>query len=149
MIHEGHEVTREDARILISTDAGGEGLNLQFCHVVIDHDIPWNPIRLEQRIGRSGRSGLAHAVRTVNFVFEGSVGHRVREVLEQKAAVIFEEFGIDKTVEAIRLPQVRNYRLNLLGQEERNFQEQLDQKAHAYPGIMPPLVIRVEGGGHD
>jgi len=86
-----------EARILISTDAGGEGLNLQFCHVVINYDIPWNPMKLEQRIGRVDRIGQAHAVRAVNFVFEGSVEHRVREVLEQKLAIIFEEFGIDKT----------------------------------------------------
>jgi len=91
------EAFAKDVRILISTDAGGEGLNLQFCHVVINYDIPWNPMRLEQRIGRVDRIGQAHVVRAVNFVFEDSVEHRVREVLEQKLAVIFEEFGIDKT----------------------------------------------------
>jgi len=91
------EAFAKDTRILISTDAGGEGLNLQFCHVVINYDIPWNPMRLEQRIGRVDRIGQAHKVRAVNFVFEGSVEHRVREVLEQKLAIIFEEFGIDKT----------------------------------------------------
>ncbi len=87
----------KDARILISTDAGGEGLNLQFCHVVINYDIPWNPMRLEQRIGRVDRIGQTHVVRAVNFIFEDSVEHRVREVLEEKLAIIFEEFGIDKT----------------------------------------------------
>ena len=86
-----------EARILISTDAGGEGLNLQFCHVVINYDIPWNPMRIEQRIGRVDRIGQNHVVRAINFVFENSVEHRVREVLEEKLAVIFEEFGIDKT----------------------------------------------------
>ncbi len=91
------ETFANDARILISTDAGGEGLNLQFCHVVVNYDIPWNPMRLEQRIGRVDRIGQAHTVRAINFVFEDSVEHRVREVLEQKLAVIFEEFGIDKT----------------------------------------------------
>jgi hypothetical protein len=91
------EAFAKEARILISTEAGGEGLNLQFCHVVINYDIPWNPMRLEQRIGRVDRIGQTHAVRAVNFVFEDSVEHRVREVLEQKLAVIFEEFGIDKT----------------------------------------------------
>jgi superfamily II DNA or RNA helicase len=91
------EAFAKDARILISTDAGGEGLNLQFCHVVINYDIPWNPMRLEQRIGRVDRIGQTHTVRAINFVFEDSVEHRVREVLEQKLAVIFEEFGIDKT----------------------------------------------------
>ena len=86
-----------DARILISTDAGGEGLNLQFCHVVINYDIPWNPMRLEQRIGRVDRIGQTHPVRAINFVLEDSVEHRVLEVLEEKLAVILEEFGIDKT----------------------------------------------------
>jgi len=87
----------ENARVLISTDAGGEGLNLQFCHVVINYDIPWNPMRLEQRIGRVDRIGQDHVVRAVNFVFDSSVEHRVREVLEEKLAVILDEFGIDKT----------------------------------------------------
>ena len=87
----------KDARILISTDAGGEGLNLQFCHVVINYDIPWNPMRLEQRIGRVDRIGQTHTVRAINFVLEDSVEHRVREVLEEKLAIILEELGIDKT----------------------------------------------------
>ena len=84
-------------RALVSTDAGGEGLNLQFAHVVINYDIPWNPMRLEQRIGRVDRIGQSKTVRAINFVFEDSVEFRVREVLEQKLSVIFEEFGIDKT----------------------------------------------------
>jgi superfamily II DNA or RNA helicase len=91
------EAFSKDTRILISTEAGGEGLNLQFCHAVINYDIPWNPMRLEQRIGRVDRIGQARAVRAVNLVFEGSVEHRVREVLEQKLAIISEEFGVDKT----------------------------------------------------
>jgi superfamily II DNA or RNA helicase len=88
---------RRSARVLVSTDAGGEGLNLQFCHVVINYDIPWNPMRLEQRIGRVDRIGQPKKVQAINFVFEESVEFRVREVLEQKLAVIFHEFGIDKT----------------------------------------------------
>ena len=84
-------------RVLVSTDAGGEGLNLQFAHVIINYDIPWNPMRLEQRIGRVDRIGQPKTVRAVNLIFEDSVEFRVREVLEQKLAVIFEEFGIDKT----------------------------------------------------
>ncbi|WP_291320645.1 helicase-related protein, partial [Desulfonatronospira sp.] len=85
------------ARIMVSTDAGGEGLNLQFCHVVINYDIPWNPMRLEQRIGRVDRIGQKKTVRALNFVFENSVEHRVREVLEEKLSVIFQDLGIDKT----------------------------------------------------
>ena len=85
-----------DARILISTDAGGEGLNLQFCHVIVNFDMPWNPMRLEQRIGRVDRIGQPHVVRAFNFVLDNTVEHRVREVLEDKLTVIAEEFGVDK-----------------------------------------------------
>jgi superfamily II DNA or RNA helicase len=88
---------RRSARVLVSTDAGGEGLNLQFCHVIINYDLTWNPMRLEQRIGRVDRIGQSKTVQAINFVFEDSVEFRVREVLEKKLAVIFEEFGIDKT----------------------------------------------------
>jgi hypothetical protein len=91
----------KEARILVSTDAGGEGLNLQFCHVVVNYDIPWNPMRLEQRIGRVDRIGQDCVVRAVNFLFEDSVEFRVREVLEQKLSVILKEFGVDKTSDVL------------------------------------------------
>lgn len=84
-------------QFLISTDAGGEGLNLQFCHVVINYDLPWNPMRLEQRIGRVDRIGQNLPVRAFNLAFENSVEFRVREVLEEKLAIIYREFGVDKT----------------------------------------------------
>lgn len=91
----------EGARIMISTDAGGEGLNLQFCHIVINFDLGWRPMALEQRIGRVDRIGQKHVVKALNFVLEDSVEYRVREVLEAKLAIIFEEFGIDKTSDVL------------------------------------------------
>jgi hypothetical protein len=91
------ETFARQARVLISTDAGGEGLNLQFCHVVVNYDIPWNPMRLEQRIGRVDRIGQPHIVRALNFVLEETVEYRVRDVLEAKLAIILDEFGVDKT----------------------------------------------------
>ena len=87
---------REKAQILISTDAGGEGLNLQFCHVVVNFDLPWNPMKLEQRIGRVDRIGQDKVVRAINFALDGTVELRVREVLEEKLATILAEFGVDK-----------------------------------------------------
>ena len=86
----------QDIRVLISTDAGGEGLNLQFCHIIINFDMPWNPMRLEQRIGRVDRIGQHHVVRAINFVLEDTVEHRVRQVLEEKLELIAKEFGVDK-----------------------------------------------------
>ncbi|MEG6296326.1 helicase-related protein [Enterobacter hormaechei] len=90
-----------DTRILISTDAGGEGLNLQFCHVIVNYDMPWNPMRMEQRIGRVDRIGQQHIVRALNFVLEDTVEHRVREVLEAKLQIILDEFGVDKTSDVL------------------------------------------------
>jgi ERCC4-related helicase len=91
----------EDSRVLVSTDAGGEGLNLQFCHIVVNFDLPWNPMRIEQRIGRVDRIGQQAVVRAINFVFEDTVEFRVREVLENKLAVILDEFGVDKTSDVL------------------------------------------------
>ena len=48
---------KNNAQVLIATEAGGEGINLQFCHHIINFDLPWNPMRLEQRIGRIHRLG--------------------------------------------------------------------------------------------
>ncbi|MBI1186279.1 MAG: helicase [Alphaproteobacteria bacterium] len=90
-----------DVRILVSTDAGGEGLNLQFCHVIVNFDMPWNPMRVEQRIGRVDRIGQPHLVRAINLVLGDTVEHRVREVLEAKLAVIAEEFGVDKAADVM------------------------------------------------
>ncbi|WP_222436134.1 DEAD/DEAH box helicase [Rubripirellula reticaptiva] len=87
----------KEARILVSTDAGGEGLNLQFAHVVINYDLPWNPMRIEQRIGRVDRIGQKHVVKAFNLIFADSVELRVHEVLEAKLKTIHAEFGVDKT----------------------------------------------------
>ena len=91
----------QDRRFMISTDAGGEGLNLQFCHVVVNYDLPWNPMKIEQRIGRVDRIGQAHVVRAINFALDDTVELRVREVLEEKLARILEEFGVDKLADVL------------------------------------------------
>jgi len=87
---------REQTDILISTDAGGEGLNLQFCNCVINYDLPWNPMKIEQRIGRVDRIGQQKDVEIFNFILGDTVENRVRNVLEEKLNIILEEVGIDK-----------------------------------------------------
>lgn len=91
----------EQARILVSTDAGGEGLNMQFAHIIINYDLPWNPMRVEQRIGRVDRIGQKLPVKAYNLIFEESAELRVREVLEEKLATILDEFGVDKTQDVL------------------------------------------------
>jgi SNF2 family DNA or RNA helicase len=73
-----------ESQFMVSTDAGGEGINLQFCHVMINYDLPWNPARLEQRIGRLDRIGQKHNVLVFNLHVADTVEQRVREVLETK-----------------------------------------------------------------
>ena len=90
-----------DAQVLVSTDAGGEGLNLQFCHVVVNFDLPWNPMKLEQRIGRVDRIGQKFIVRALNFALDDTVELRVRDVLEEKLQRILEEFGVDKLADVL------------------------------------------------
>ena len=84
--HPAQQAFSGDVRVLISTDAGGEGLNLQFCHVIVNFDMPWNPMRIEQRIGPWDRIRQKHVVRAINFVLEDTVEHRVRQVLERSSS---------------------------------------------------------------
>ena len=87
---------REHSNIFISTDAGGEGLNLQFANIIINYDLPWNPMKIEQRCGRADRIGQTRDVHIYNFIVSDTVENRVREVLEEKLSVILEEMGVDK-----------------------------------------------------
>lgn len=82
--------------IFISTDAGGEGLNLQFANIIINYDLPWNPMKIEERCGRVDRIGQQRDVHIYNFIVGETVENRVREVLEEKLSVILKEMGVDK-----------------------------------------------------
>ena len=92
---------REETNILISNDAGGEGLNLQFANYMINYDLPWNPMKIEQRIGRVDRIGQQRDVEIYNFVLADTVETRVKDVLEEKLSVILREIGIDKYADVL------------------------------------------------
>jgi len=92
---------RNQAQIMVSTEAGGEGINLQFCWLMVNYDIPWNPNRLEQRMGRVHRYGQQHEVYIYNLVArdtrEGQILSRLFEKLEQ----IQEHLGSDRVFDVI------------------------------------------------
>lgn len=90
---------RDRASVLIATEAGAEGLNLQFCSAIVNFDLPWNPQRIEQRIGRCHRYGQKHDVVVINFLNErNEADRRVHELLEQKFKLFTGVFGASDDV---------------------------------------------------
>lgn len=75
---------REGARVLVSTESGGEGRNLQFCHSMVNFDIPWNPMRIEQRIGRIHRIGQEHEVTIYNLAAKETMEEHILSILDAK-----------------------------------------------------------------
>ena len=90
---------REQGRIMIATEAGAEGINLQFCSLVVNYDLPWNPQRIEQRIGRCHRYGQKHDVVVVNFLNrKNAADQRVFELLRDKFQLFEGVFGASDEV---------------------------------------------------
>jgi ERCC4-related helicase len=90
---------KERGTVMIATEAGAEGINLQFCSLVINYDLPWNPQRIEQRIGRCHRYGQKHDVVVVNFVDRtNEADARVYELLAQKFQLFEGVFGASDEV---------------------------------------------------
>lgn len=90
---------RDSGSIMIATEAASEGINLQFCSMLINYDLPWNPQRVEQRIGRIHRYGQKHDVVIVNFFNEGNAAEaRILELLENKFHLFDSVFGASDEV---------------------------------------------------
>ncbi|MFD1000177.1 SNF2-related protein [Ohtaekwangia kribbensis] len=90
---------REEGQIMIATEAGSEGINLQFCSLVVNYDLPWNPQRVEQRIGRCHRYGQLHDVVVVNFVnLKNEADQRVFQLLSEKFQLFEGVFGASDEV---------------------------------------------------
>ena len=92
---------RNKTQIMVATEAAGEGINLQFCHLMINYDIPWNPNRLEQRMGRIHRYGQTKEVFIVNLVAEDTREGKVLKTLFDKIEAIKEALGSDKVFDVL------------------------------------------------
>lgn len=90
---------RDQGQIMIATEAGAEGINLQFCSLVVNYDLPWNPQRIEQRIGRAHRYGQQHDVVVVNFLNQNNeADQRVFNLLSEKFKLFEGVFGASDEV---------------------------------------------------
>jgi hypothetical protein len=93
------EYFRDTAQIMIATEAGAEGINLQFCSLVVNYDLPWNPQRIEQRIGRAHRYGQQYDVVVINFLNQrNDADRRVFELLAEKFQLFQGVFGASDEV---------------------------------------------------
>jgi superfamily II DNA or RNA helicase len=148
---------RTTSPVLVSTEAGGEGRNLQFCRIVINYDLPWNPMRVEQRIGRVHRLGQEHPVRVINLVARGTIEAYVLEILDRKIRMFelvvgeieeilgawqphgsFEDEVFRRWTESTD-PRVRKRRFAELAQHlvfaRRRYQEQKDRQNLLFPTV--------------
>ena len=92
---------RESAQVLVATEAAGEGINLQFCWLMVNYDIPWSPVRLEQRIGRIHRYGQEHDCLVFNFVARNTREGRVLTKLLNRLAEIRRALGTDNVFDVV------------------------------------------------
>ena len=131
------EFFRTGAQVCVATEAAGEGINLQFCHLMINYDMPWNPTRLEQRLGRIHRIGQDRDVYAFNFVatdsedgqpiVEGRILHRLLEKLDQMNEAlegrVFDVIGEVLSLNDVNLPDM----LRDAAYDPRRLDEYLDQ----------------------
>ncbi|MBU1599090.1 DUF3883 domain-containing protein [bacterium] len=98
---EAEKVFKNDTQIMVATEAAGEGINLQFCHLMVNYDIPWNPNRLEQRMGRIHRYGQQKDVYIFNLVAEDTREGQVLAKIFDKLEEIRNALGSDKVFDVI------------------------------------------------
>jgi len=110
------------ARFLVSTSAGGEGINLQICHVLFNYDMPWNPMAVEQRIGRIHRYGQQDTVQVYNLIAEDTIEQRIYDLLEEKLLDIARTIGKVDTATGTVAEDFRGEILGFLGSSP-NYQE--------------------------
>ncbi len=131
------ELFRSQAQVCVATEAAGEGINLQFCHLMINYDMPWNPTRLEQRLGRIHRIGQERDVYVFNFVatdsedgqpiIEGHILHRLLEKLDQMSQAlegrVFDVIGEVLSLNDVNLTEM----LREAAYDPRRLDEYIDQ----------------------
>ena len=136
---------RDRVRVLLSTEAGGEGRNLQFCHRMVNYDLPWNPMRVEQRIGRIHRLGQEHDVEIYNLAAEDTIEGYVIETLYRKIRLfelvvgevedILSQLGDDPSIEdrvfrawnSSERPEIRRKKFEQLAEEIAAAQRSYEQ----------------------
>ncbi|KAB2338497.1 DEAD/DEAH box helicase [Cytobacillus depressus] len=110
------ELFQKNAQVLIATEAGGEGINLQFCNHIINFDLPWNPMRLEQRIGRIHRLGQEKDVMIYNFATKNTVEEHILKLLYEKINLFEKVIGdLDEILTKLDFGNVEDHLIDIFG----------------------------------
>ncbi len=109
------QLFKDHAQVLIATEAGGEGINLQFCHNIINYDLPWNPMRIEQRIGRIHRLGQEKDVHIYNFAIKNTVEQHILSLLYDKIRLFERVVGeLDDILTKMELTNIEDHISDIL-----------------------------------
>lgn len=110
------ELFQKHAQVLIATEAGGEGINLQFCNHIINFDLPWNPMRLEQRIGRIHRLGQEKDVMIYNFAIKDTVEEHILKLLYEKIHLFEKVIGeLDDILTKLEFGNIEDHLIDIFG----------------------------------
>jgi SNF2 family DNA or RNA helicase len=110
------DLFQKHIQVLIATEAGGEGINLQFCHHLINFDLPWNPMRLEQRIGRIHRLGQEEDVRIYNFATKNTIEEHILKLLYEKIQLFEKVIGeLDDILTKLDIGNIEEYLIDVVG----------------------------------
>lgn len=116
-----HQHFRVAGQVLVSSEAGGEGRNFQFCHIVVNYDLPWNPMKIEQRIGRVDRVGQTRDVEIYNFAVQGMLDEQILDVLERRIAIFTQTVGaLDPILESLE-EEIARITLGAEGETKKAF----------------------------
>ncbi|AGX05482.1 MULTISPECIES: DEAD/DEAH box helicase [Bacillus] len=110
------ELFKNNVQVLIATEAGGEGINLQFCNHIINYDLPWNPMRLEQRIGRIHRLGQEKDVMIYNFAVKDTVEEHILKLLYEKIHLFEKVIGeLDDILAKLEFGSIEDHLTDIFG----------------------------------
>lgn len=146
------DLFRGRAQVMIATEAGGEGINLQFCHHMINFDLPWNPMRVEQRIGRVHRLGQTHDVKIYNLSTQRTIEEHILNLLHEKINMFEMVIGsLDMILE--RFDQQQDFekslsRILLEAEDEEEVRQRLESVGHSINTIRESIHEELEGKQH-
>jgi SNF2 family DNA or RNA helicase len=133
------DLFRNRVQVLVATEAGGEGINLQFCHNMINFDLPWNPMRVEQRIGRVHRLGQTHDVNIYNLSTKNTIEEHILSLLHEKINMFELVIGqLDTILEKIEKKgslETSLFRMVMEAGSSEDIRRKIDELGHSFTEV--------------